>query len=151
MEQVDYSQNYLKIGQLAKQTNLTVGTLRYYSDLELLQPIYRGENGYRYYHLNAKEQVEFIKKAQRLGFSLEEIKQILVVRDRGEQPCNLVKNLLSQKISEIDRQIEQMTAFRTELANYRLEWSEEASPQSESESPCPLIARVSLSKDSAES
>ncbi|MEO0687850.1 MAG: MerR family DNA-binding protein, partial [Cyanobacteria bacterium J06649_11] len=107
MEQVDYSQNYLKIGQLAKQTNLTVGTLRYYSDLELLQPIYRGENGYRYYHLNAKEQVEFIKKAQRLGFSLEEIKQILVVRDRGEQPCNLVKNLLSQKISEIDRQIEQ--------------------------------------------
>ena len=89
---VDYAQSYLKIGQLAKQTGLTVGTLRYYSGLELLPPVYRGENGYRYYHAHAKEQVEFIQKAQKLNSSLKEIKQILAVRDRGEQPCGLVQD-----------------------------------------------------------
>lgn len=137
------AQDYLKIGQLAKQTGLTVGTLRYYSDLELLQPIYRGENGYRYYHSNAEEQVDFIKKAQKLGFSLSEIKQILVVRDRGEQPCSLVKNLLEQKINEIDRAIEQMTLFKSELEKYRRDWSDRSTPQPKSEF-CPLIASVSL-------
>ena len=144
MKGVDDAQRYLKIGQLAKQTDLAVGTLRYYSDLELLSPIYRGENGYRYYHPNTKKQVEFIKKAQRLGFSLEEIKQILAVRDRGEQPCGLVKNLLEQKITEIDRQIEQMTLFKAELENYQREWRDRSDAQSNSVSPCPLIASVSL-------
>ena len=59
-----------KIGELGKQTGLTVGTLRYYSDLGLLQPIERGDNGYRYYSQDAVQQVDFIKKAQALGFSL---------------------------------------------------------------------------------
>ncbi|MEL6166233.1 MAG: MerR family transcriptional regulator, partial [Cyanobacteria bacterium J06628_3] len=62
-------------------TLYTVGNLRYYSDIGLLQPVYRGGNGYRYYAPNASEQVEFIKKAQALGFTLEEIKQILDIRN----------------------------------------------------------------------
>ena len=53
----------LKIGELANQTGLAVGTLRYYSDLGLLQPVARGDNGYRYYSQNASRQVEFIKKS----------------------------------------------------------------------------------------
>ena len=72
----------LKIGELAKQTGIAVGTLRYYSDLGLLHPVFRGDNGYRYYSQNAGKQVEFIKKAQAIGFTLEEIKTILDVRDR---------------------------------------------------------------------
>ena len=43
-------------------------------------------------------QVEFIKKAQSLGFTLEEIKQILDVRDRGEKPCSLVQSLLNPRL-----------------------------------------------------
>ena len=72
---------YLKIGELAKQTGLAVGTLRYYSDLGLLLPSRIGDNGYRYYSKDAGSQVQFIKKAQALGFTLEEIKQILDVRE----------------------------------------------------------------------
>ena len=85
---------YLKIGELAKLTGLAVGTIRYYSDLGLLQPVQIGSNGYRYYSLDASQQVQFIKKAQTLGFTLGEIKQILDVRDRGEKLCNLVQSLL---------------------------------------------------------
>ena len=55
----------LKIGELAKQTNLAVGSLRYYSDIGLLQPVQRDDNGYRYYSQDASKQVEFIKKRRR--------------------------------------------------------------------------------------
>ena len=121
---------YLKIGELAKQTGLSVGTLRYYSDLGVLHPVQRGNNGYRYYSLDASQQVEFIKKAQALGFTLEEIKQILDVRDRGEQPCNLVQSLLHQKIEQLEIQIKQMILFKAELEEYRTAWKNNPNPDS---------------------
>ena len=135
---------HLKIGELAKQTGLSVGTLRYYSDLGLLQPVTRGQNGYRYYSQDAGQQVEFIKKSQALGFTLEEIKQILDVRDRGEQPCSLVKSLLNRKIKQIQVQIEQMTLFKVELEEYRRTWNNNPQPQIKEQEVCPLISTVSL-------
>ena len=135
---------YLKIGELAKQTGLSVGALRYYSDLGVLHPVQRGNNGYRYYSLDASQQVEFIKKAQALGFTLEEIKQILDVRDRGEKPCNLVQSLLNQKIEQLEIQIKQMTLFKVELEEYRTVWKNSPNPKTDSEAVCPLISSVSL-------
>lgn len=135
---------YLKIGELAKQTGLTVGTLRYYSGLGLLHPVKRGDNGYRYYSFDAAQQVEFIKKAQTLGFTLEEIKQILAVRDRGEKPCNLVQSLLNNKIEQLKSQIKQMTLFKAELEEYRTAWSNNPNPESKPQEVCPLISSVSL-------
>ncbi|MEO0687234.1 MAG: heavy metal-responsive transcriptional regulator [Cyanobacteria bacterium J06649_11] len=135
---------YLKIGELAKQTGLTVGNLRYYSDIGLLQPVHRGDNGYRYYAPNASEQVEFIKKAQSLGFTLEEIKQILDVRNSGEIPCNLVQNLLNNKIEQLAIQIKQMILFKRELEEYRTIWANKPESNLKQEEVCPLIDSVSL-------
>lgn len=143
MDNVDY----LKIGELAHQTNIAVGTLRYYSNLGLLQPAKREDNGYRYYCQSAIQQVEFIKKAQILGFSLEEIKQVLNVRDRGEQPCDLVRSLLDHKIEQLEIQIKQMTLFKSELEEYRHAWSNQDILQLSKLKPqevCPLISSVSL-------
>ena len=134
----------LKIGELAKQTNLAVGTLRYYSDLGLLQPIQRGDNGYRYYSQNASKQVEFIKKAQAIGFTLEEIKTILNVRDRGEKPCSLVQGLLDNKIEQLEIQIKKMSLFKQELEEYRKSWNDRPNFKSDSQEVCPLISSVSL-------
>jgi DNA-binding transcriptional MerR regulator len=135
--------NNLKIGELAKQTNQAVGTLRYYSDIGLLQPIHRGDNGYRYYSQNASKQVEFIKKAQAIGFSLEEIKTILDVRDRGEKPCSLVQALLDDKIEQLEIQIKRMSLFKQELEEYRQNWINNPNPESDSQEVCPLISSVS--------
>ena len=134
---------HLKIGELAKQTGLTVGTLRYYSDLGLLQPLQRGDNGYRYYSQNASRQVEFIKKAQAIGFTLEEIKTILDVRDRGEKPCILVQDLLEQKIEQLEIQIQKMSLFKQELEEYHTSWMKNPNPESDSQEVCPLISSVS--------
>jgi DNA-binding transcriptional MerR regulator len=133
--------NLLKIGDIAKQTGVSVGTLRYYETLHLLFPEERGDNHYRYYSKNAIQQVEFIKKAQSLGFSLEEIKQILEVTSHGKNPCDLVKILLINKITELDLKIKSMMSFKSELERYSSQWSSISDNDNE-ESFCPLIASV---------
>ena len=135
---------YLKIGELAKQTGLAVGTLRYYSDIGLLLPVQRGDNGYRYYSQDASFQVQFIKKAQALGFTLEEIRQVLDVRDRGEKPCGLVQSLLNDKIEQLEARIKQTTLFKEELEQYRADWENNFDPKLEVREVCPLISSVSI-------
>jgi DNA-binding transcriptional MerR regulator len=131
----------LKIGDIAKQTGVSVGTLRYYEALQLLFPEKRGDNHYRYYGKSAVEQIEFIKKAQSLGFSLEEIKQILEVTAHGEPPCDLVKTLLAHKITELNLKINEMIAFKSELEKYSSQWSF-ISQDNDTNTICPLIASV---------
>lgn len=141
---MERQQVYWKIGELADRTGVSVGTLRYYSDLGLLHLAKRGENGYRYYGQDASKQVEFIKKAQALGFTLEEIGQILDVRDRGQLPCSLVRTLLNDKIEQLATKIEQTISFKAELEHYRSVWANTVNVSSDDE-VCPLIASVSLS------
>lgn len=134
----------LKIGELARKTGVSVRNLRYYSDLGLLKPVKRGDNGYRYYATDASQQVEFIKKAQSLGFTLEQIKQIFDVQNSGEQPCDFVKGLLDSKIKQLELQIKQMTLFKAELENYRDIWRNNSNVPSKNTALCPLIASVPL-------
>ena len=132
----------VKIGDIAKQTDVSVGTLRYYETLNLLHPVERKDNGYRYYSLETIQQVQFVKKAQSLGFSLEDIRQILDVRDRGELPCPFVQDLLDHKIGQLEAQIEQMMIFKVELEGYRDRWTLLANLQQDDLDICPLIASV---------
>uniref|UniRef100_B8HS38 Transcriptional regulator, MerR family n=1 Tax=Cyanothece sp. (strain PCC 7425 / ATCC 29141) TaxID=395961 RepID=B8HS38_CYAP4 len=134
----------LKIGDIAKQTGVSVGTLRYYETLKLLHPVERGNNGYRYYSLETIQQVKFIKKSQSLGFSLEEIRQILDVRYGGEAPCALVQDLLNYKIGQLEEQIKQMMMFKSELEGYRNLWAVIPSFNQNDHDICPLIDTVHL-------
>ncbi|MEM9485033.1 MAG: heavy metal-responsive transcriptional regulator [Cyanobacteria bacterium P01_F01_bin.116] len=132
----------LKIGALSKQTDVAVGALRYYESLGLLQSE-RGENGYRHYSPDAVHQVQFIKKAQAIGFSLEEIGEVLTVHEKGDIPCGLVQSLLQEKINQLETQIRQMSEFKTELEEYRNRWAS-SQPQSSPGDICPLIETVNL-------
>ena len=133
----------LKIGQVSKQTGVAVGALRYYERLGLLRSK-RAHNGYRTYSPAAVHQVQFIKKAQALGFSLEEIGEVLNLHERGDTPCGLVQSLLQEKIDQLERQIRQMTEFKAELEDYRDRWASNQ-PQPAPGDICPLIETVSLS------
>lgn len=132
----------LKIGALSKQTDVAVGALRYYESLGLLQSE-RGENGYRHYSPDAVHQVQFIKKAQAIGFSLEEIGEVLTVHEKGDTPCGLVQSLLQEKIDQLAAQIRQMTEFKTELEEYRDRWAS-SQPKGLPGDICPLIETVNL-------
>ncbi len=142
LETQSLEQQLLKIGELAKQTGVAVGTLRYYESLGLLEPALRSSSGYRYYTADAARQVQFIKKAQRLNFSLQEIQQILVSRRQGMTVCPLVQDLLSHKIDLLEEQIQQMSAFKAELEAYKKLWTARHSDNPDSEQLCSLIEGV---------
>ena len=75
-----------------------------------------------------------------MGFTLEEIKQILDVRDRGEKPCSLVQGLLNDKIEQLELQIKRMTLFKGELEQYRNDWKNNPELDTQSQEVCPLIS-----------
>ena len=129
----------LKIGEVSKQTNVAVGALRYYENLGLLNAE-RGDNGYRYYAPEVVQQVQFIKKAQALGFSLEDIGDVLTVHEQGDVPCELVRSLLQEKIEQITAQIKEMEAFKADLESYRDRWAA-SQPRPQPGDICPLIER----------
>ena len=133
-------ENRLKIGEVSKRTGVAVGALRYYEEQGLLSSE-RGQNGYRYYLLSAVRQVQFIKKAQALGFSLEDVGEVLNVHQQGEVPCELVRSLLQEKIEQLNHQIQEMTSFKASLEAYRDSWVEQQ-PRPAPEDICPLIETV---------
>ena len=137
----------LKIGEVAKQTGLAVGALRYYENLGLLTSE-RGHNGYRYYSPNAVHQVQFIKKAQTIGLSLDEIGKVINLHKQGNTPCSLVRSLLQEKIDQLDSQIHQMIEFKAELEAYRDRWASNQ-PQPAPGDICPLIETVRHSPEAA--
>lgn len=132
----------LKIGQVAKQTGIAVGALRYYEELGLLKSS-RGPNGYRYYDASAVHQVQFIKKAQALGFSLEEVGEVLSVHAKGKVPCQIVRSHLDDKIAQLEATIQSAIAFKQELEHYRDQWNT-SPPQAKPDDICPLIETVPL-------
>lgn len=69
-EKASSQDKLLKIGELAEQADVAVGTIRYYESLGLVEPVRRSESGYRYYASDAVKGVQFIRKAQSLQFSL---------------------------------------------------------------------------------
>ncbi|MEL7350290.1 MAG: heavy metal-responsive transcriptional regulator [Cyanobacteria bacterium P01_A01_bin.116] len=132
----------LKIGEVSKQTGIAVGALRYYESLSLIKSE-RGKNGYRYYHQSAVQQVQFIKKAQSLGFSLEDVGDVLNAHKKGTVPCELVQSLLQEKIDQLGAQIQEMTVFKQGLETYRDSWAS-TQPRPKPGDICPLIETISL-------
>jgi DNA-binding transcriptional MerR regulator len=132
----------LKIGELAKQSNVGVGTIRYYESLGLLTPVERSENGYRHYDSEAIDRLQFIKKAQSLQFSLAEIHQVVGVRSHGSPVCPLVKDLLKQKIANLDEQIYRMKSLKEELEAYQDRWESRPLDDPCSKELCSMIEEV---------
>ena len=112
----------LSIGQLAKATGRTVKTLRYWTNLGLLEAE-RGENGYRYYREDAAQRIAFIRSAQEFGFTLSEIQDILTLRASGAKPCEHVRTRLEAHLVTVRSRIAELEALERDL-EARLTWAE---------------------------
>jgi len=105
----------MRIGELADRLGITTKAIRFYESIGLLPDPPRTPSGYRSYEDTDVERLIFIKTAQRLGLSLDEIREIIAFRDRGERPCGYVAELLSRQVSDLDARIHEMRALREEL------------------------------------
>lgn len=103
------------IGAVAREFGLNPRTLRYYEGLRLLPVLRRSEGGYRLYDEEAERQLAFIIKARSLGLTLREIRQVVMLGDRGDPPCNSVGRILRDHIRRIDHQMAQLRELRVDL------------------------------------
>ena len=106
----------MRIGKLSKKVGLQVETLRYYEKMGLLNPVSRSESGYREYNEESVKQILFIKQAKYVGFSLNEISELLTLRvERDQHSCSDVKIIAEQKIVQIDKKMNELDKMRKAL------------------------------------
>ena len=114
----------LKIGEVSKQSGIGVEALRFYEKSGLLERPSRTESGYRVYGAEVLERLAFIRRAQVLGFSLEEIRRVIEERRAGQSPCAEVREVVRRRLSELDERMAEMRRYRKELAAALAEWDE---------------------------
>ncbi len=102
------------IGALARRMGVQTSAVRYYERQGLIVSE-RLDNGYRVYTQDAVNALRFICRAKALGFSLEQIGEILQIRRRDVQPCARVRGLIERNLADVDRKIGELSRLRREL------------------------------------
>ena len=92
----------MNIGKVAKFSGLTVKTVRYYSNIELINPQVNSKTGYRDFSEADLAKLQFLAKARKFGFSLDECRELLALYENTERSSKEVKALTQDKIAEID-------------------------------------------------
>lgn len=105
----------LRIGEVAAEAGVNVQTLRFYERRGLLKEPPRRASGYREYPVQAVRMIRFIKRAQQLGFSLNEVGELLSLRDSRGSSCADVRAAAQEKIATIETKLESLQAIRDAL------------------------------------
>lgn len=106
---------HYKISDTAALTNVSVDTLRYYEKIGLLTNIARTEAGIRLYCDKDISRINFIKRAQRMNFSLDEIRDLIDMRTDPQRACVEVRELTAKKLQDIEAHLTELTTLRNEL------------------------------------
>lgn len=107
----DRARPSLTTGELAERSEVNVQTLRYYERRGLLPEPPRSESGYRQYSTSAVSRIRFIKRAQTLGFTLEQIEDLLALRVEPAESCDAVRHQALVHREEIERKIADLTGI----------------------------------------
>lgn len=127
----------LKIGQVAEQGGVNLQTIRYYEREGLLPEPPRLQSGYRMFPDATVRRVHFIKRAQELGFTLAEIKELLALRIDGKRNRSEVRTLATAKISDIEQKIRTLKRMKRALSELT-ERCSGCGPSSE----CPILESI---------
>lgn len=128
----------LTIGKLAKQMGIGVETLRYYERRGLVEPQRRTSSGYRLYDHGAHQRLRFIRRAQTLGFSLDEVSELLSLSDRPGESAAEVKQLAREKIMDIEMRIRDLERMKSALSELEHQCPGHAGTTAE----CPILAAL---------
>src|SRR5690554_3660223 len=117
----------IKIGELAKRTASTVGTIRYYEKEGLLPEPARSDGNYRLYGEDHVERLRFIRHCRTLDMALDEVRTLLQCRDTHTDDCGEVNALLDQHIHAVEERVEELMQLKEHLMVLRRKCAHTAS------------------------
>ena len=106
----------MQIGEVARRAGLTVKTVRYYANIGMVTPRQDPDTGYRDYGEDDVAKLQFVGKARRFDFSVEECRELLGLYEDRNRPSREVKALTLKKIAEIDSRLEELRSLKYELS-----------------------------------
>ena len=127
----------MNIGKTSKLSNLSVKTVRYYSNIGLVKAYQNEKTGYREYSDKDILSLKFIGKARKFNFSIPECKELLSLYENKMRPSKEVKKITLEKISEIDIKLQELQDLRNNL-NFLAN-----SCQGDDRSICPILDELS--------
>jgi len=131
------------VQEIADITDVTAETVRYYTRIGLLNPEQKAENGYREYDQQDLERLRFVRNARHLGFTVRDIKQILDHAELGNSPCPLVREIIQERVEELQHQIEREQQLLARMKTAMSAWKEMEDGVPDGHTVCSLIEKVS--------
>jgi DNA-binding transcriptional MerR regulator len=136
----------LQIGQVAQKTGLSVDAIRFYEKSGLLPRPARTQGGYRLYEEREVADLEFIQKAQQLGFSLNEIRELFSIQRHPHDVCEHVRDLIAQKLGVVRAKIAELQRLETELTGALRQCRTALRQPSKHRDSCPVLDAITKSR-----
>lgn len=134
----------MTLALLAQTSGETIHSVRYYARIGLVRPDAVEANGYRRFGPQALRRIAFIRRAQRLGFTLEEVGGFVADAERGRSPCPRVRRLLDERLPVIAAQLAESAALLERMQQAQRRWKRRADAVPTGEEICRLIEAESF-------
>ncbi len=131
------------VTELAKRSDTTIHAVRYYTRLGILRPERNPDNGYRLYQPREVGWLRFVQQAKHLGYTLNEIREIMHDSDQGQSPCPRVREILQERIKENRQKLEDSMALQLRMEEALGKWSDMPDGVPDGHSICHLIESFS--------
>ena len=123
----------MNIGKAASLSGLTVKTVRYYSDIGIIKPDIHTKTGYRHFSNDDVAKLQFVGKARKFNFGIEECRELLALYENKDRPSKDVKKITLEKIREIDIKLSELNSLKGQLSKLALIC------EGNEESHCPIL------------
>jgi DNA-binding transcriptional MerR regulator len=139
----------VQIGKVASQTGVSIDTIRFYERSGLLAKPTRTEGRYRLYREQDIQHLMFIRRAQELGFSLQEIRELLLIQNEQVEPCTHVRDLIEQKLAAVSAKLEHLRTLQRELKSAYGSCTNSLAQCCGRNEHCPVLESIAHAKDEA--
>jgi DNA-binding transcriptional MerR regulator len=112
----------MRTSELARRAGVSPDTVRFYERRGVLARARRTSNGYRQYPRESVERVRLVRRALALGFTLDELRLILITRDTGGTPCRAVRALAAEKLEALETRLEELERLRDRIRAVLRDW-----------------------------
>jgi len=134
----------MKVRELATRAGVTPHAVRHYVWIGLLAPTRRRENGYREFSEADVRRLLFIRRAQRLGFTLAEVTEIISTSIRGQTSCPLVRDIIERRVVDSEHELLALVALRSTMQRALAQWRHMPDRLPNGDTICHLIESIDV-------